>query len=222
MFDPARSRSIPLDDVTLDGARRPFLADWLAAFGLASLPAASDAAASAASLDAASSAASGGASGGGAAPTPSRPSGGLLVLRAEQMLDAPAVHRPRLLQLLGLPLTPPAGSAVSADGPPSYMAMHAATLRSYNAQPMLNTTRAALDAFYAPHCRRLAQLLGWEPSVWQRSAPPTAEHFAEGAAVVYRRYGPHFPSSQRTVYRATSEAKRPRGPRRERMRRANG
>jgi hypothetical protein len=102
-----------------------------------------------------------------------------------------------------LPLAPPPGSAISPDGPPAYLALHAATLRSYGAQPMHNSTRAALDGFYAPHSRKLGELLGWEDanSVWQTSTPPTAEHYAQSAAVVYRRYGPHFPSSQRTAYR---------------------
>ena len=125
---------------------------------------------------------------------------GLLVVRAEQLLDAPAIHRPRVLAFLGLPAQLPAESSV-ARGPPSYLAMHAATLRSYSAEPMLNATRALLDDFYAPHNRRLAELLGWAPDrIWPRSAPPPAESFAQGAAIRYRRYGPHFPSNQPTRY----------------------
>ena len=34
-------------------------------------------------------------------------------------------------------------------------------LLRYDAEPMLNGTRAALDSFFAPHSRRLARLLGW-------------------------------------------------------------
>jgi hypothetical protein len=162
-------------------AHRPFLADWLRAFGQ---------------------------------------HGGLLVLRAEQMLDAPAVHRPRLLRFLGLATAPPPGSAIAKDGPPAYMVMHAATLRSYDARPMHNHTRMALDAFYRPHSRRLGEMLGWEDAAtfWRESRAPSPEHFSQSAGVLYRRYGPHFPASQRTRYHRhrhspAAASRRSRGPR---------
>ena len=126
---------------------------------------------------------------------------GLLVLRAEEMMDAPSIHRPRLLTFLGLSHQPPPGSDVS-DGPPNYAAMHAASLKSYSAKPMHNHTRQALDAFFAPHNRKLADLLGWEGArdLWRVSRPLPPEAWSQAASMSYRRYGPHFPDSQRTRY----------------------
>ena len=130
---------------------------------------------------------------------------GLLVIKAEQLLDDPAVHRPRVLSFFGLP-PPPAGSTVNA-GPPSYAAMHAATLRSYSAEPMLNRTRSALDAYYAPHNRRLAAMLGWDVAEgWPNSRPLEASAFARAATVRYRRYGPHASSNMRTKYDVAEQA----------------
>ena len=95
-------------------------------------------------------------------------------------MDAPSIHRPRLLTFLGLSHQPPPGSDVS-DGPPNYAAMHAASLKSYSAKPMHNHTRQALDAFFAPHNRKLADLLGWEGArdLWRvsRPLPPGPGHW---------------------------------------------
>jgi hypothetical protein len=110
---------------------------------------------------------------------------GLLVMRAEELLDSPTTARARVLAFVGLP-PPPAGSTVAS--PPSYTAMHSASLLSYDATPMRNETRAALDAFYAPHTRRLARLLGWGQTVWRDSARPSPESVRQGAAVRYQRY----------------------------------
>ena len=129
--------------------------------------------------------------------------GDLLVIKSEDLLDDPATHRARVLAFLGLP-PPPPGSSV-ASGPPSYAAMHAASLRSYGAQPMLNSTRAALDAFYTPHSTRLAAMLDWsERSGWPASKPLQPAAYALGAGIRYRRYGPHYPSNQPTQYNVTA------------------
>lgn len=126
-------------------------------------------------------------------------SSGLLAVKAEDLLDDPSRHRPRVLAFLGLPLPPP-GSGVGA-GPPSYAAMHAASLRSYSAAPMLNRTRAALDAYYAPHNRKLAAVLGWEDRKgWPASMPLDDSAYALGGVIRYQRYGPHKPSNVQTVY----------------------
>ena len=128
----------------------------------------------------------------------------LMVLKAEDFLDASAEHRTRLLDFLGLPPPPPAGSEVAA--PPSYAAMHAASLRSYGAVPMHDATRDALDGFYLIHNARLALLLGWRVDTWRSSSPLPNESFAQGASIVYRRYGPYPPTAQKTDYNASPNA----------------
>jgi len=127
----------------------------------------------------------------------------LLVLRAEDMLDAPRTHRPRLLSFLGLP---PVTESSVGDGPPSYATMHAASLQFYGAKPMLNTTRTMLEAFYAPHTHRLAVLLSWDVDTWRASTRLTAAHHAQGATIRYRRYGPYYPDNQATRYLIRSSA----------------
>ena len=113
---------------------------------------------------------------------------GLLVLRAEALLDSPGEERLRVLSFLGLPPSPPPGSAIAT--PPSYAVMHAASLRSYDAEPMHDRTRLLLDSFYAPHTRRLLQLLGWPSDTWRASAAwPSGENASRN--VRYQRYGPY-------------------------------
>jgi hypothetical protein len=66
---------------------------------------------------------------------------------------------------------------------------------------MLNRTRAALDAYYAPHNRRLARSLSWrDVDVWRVSTPLGPAAYAQGSSIRYRRYGPYFPSNQPTSY----------------------
>jgi hypothetical protein len=141
----------------------------------------------------------------------------LLVLTAEELLNQPQTARPRLLSFLGLPaLSEGAGGGTKGSGgggrpsdatPPDYAAMHAASLRSYGAQPMRNDTRALLDGFYAPHTRRLARILGWDASrLWIESVRLTPQDYARAAGVKYSRYGPY--SSHPTEYGATDDPKR--------------
>ena len=121
---------------------------------------------------------------------------GLLVLRAEELLDSPTAMRPRVLDFVGLP-TPAAPESTIAT-PPKYAVMHAATLSSYGGVPMHNSTRRLLETFYAPHNRRLAQLLEWGDRVWTRSSVPSTQDWAEGKRIRYQRYGSY--ESKPTVY----------------------
>jgi len=144
----------------------------------------------------------------------------LLVLRAEELLDAPETARSRVLRFVGLPPHP---NASLLTPPPSatYAALHAASVRSYGGVPAHNRTRDALDAFYAPHNARLAALLGWPPSTWQASTPLAAAATEAGAhndahdgahdrapTILYKRYGPY--ESRATLYgeAAAAEASR--------------
>ena len=92
----------------------------------------------------------------------------LLVLRVEELLDAPAVTRTRVLNFLKLPShvagasDAAAAGAVEAPVALSYRALHAKSLREANAKAnLLNSTRALAEAFYRPHNERLGALLGW-------------------------------------------------------------
>lgn len=89
---------------------------------------------------------------------------GLLVLRVEDLLDDAAPARARLLDFLGL-----GGAAAGGLPPPegSYFSLHAASLRAASAgkaEPMRRETRERAEAFYEPHNKRLAALLG-EPAL---------------------------------------------------------
>ena len=99
---------------------------------------------------------------------------GLLVLKVEDLLDAPQPTRRKLLSFLGLPgASAPAAGAEALDRLPAtgYRALHAHSLRDARAQgPMRNDTRALAEAFYRPHNLALAALLGWpKASAWATS-----------------------------------------------------
>ena len=87
-----------------------------------------------------------------------------LAVRAEDLLDQPMRAQRRVLRFLGLPL-PAQGRVPAAE----YAETHAASLRGSRTAtaPMLNVTRYRLQAFYAPHNRRLAALLGDQRFLWR-------------------------------------------------------
>ena len=84
---------------------------------------------------------------------------GLLVIKVDDLLDRPDVARPKLARFLGLPPGAVSGTAAPSIG---YAALHAASLKSANAQPMLTQTRVLAEEFYRTDLERVARLF---PSV---------------------------------------------------------
>lgn len=87
-----------------------------------------------------------------------------LAVRAEDLFDEPQVAQRRVLRFLGLPAL--ASSRVPAT---EYAAAHQASLKEarFTPRPMRNATRRRLEAFYAPHNARLAQVLGDPRFLWR-------------------------------------------------------
>jgi len=93
---------------------------------------------------------------------------GLLVLRVEDLLDAPRRARERIFRFVGLP--PSQEAFQTRDLSTSYSELHLASLNAtccggVRAPPeaMLTTTRMHLERFYAPHNTALARMLA-EPA----------------------------------------------------------
>jgi hypothetical protein len=114
----------------------------------------------------------------------------LHVTKVEDLLDAPAASRRRLLDFLGLPGAP--SSLAGSVGPMpalGYAALHAQTLRAAKAQPMNASTRELAENFYRPHNKAMCNLVGWSRAdCWQDSAIVSAADLA--AAPVASPPGP--------------------------------
>ena len=80
---------------------------------------------------------------------------GFLALRVDDLLDRPAPTRARLLRFLGLPTA----AADSLPAPSaSYAALHAASLKAGNAQPMRSDTRQLAERWFQKDLDRVGLL----------------------------------------------------------------
>lgn len=80
---------------------------------------------------------------------------GLLILKAEDLIERPTETRANVAAFIGLPL-----SAVSSAPLPSmsYKSLHAASLKAASAQPMNAETRTLAEDFFRTDLERLARL----------------------------------------------------------------
>ena len=104
------------------------------------------------------------------------------MLRVEDLIDKPVDARAKLLQFLDLPAAPASLASTLPLPGTSYASLHATSLRSAKAQPMLNSTRAAAESFYAPYNAALGELLGWpKEATWLHSTVVDAKGIASAA-----------------------------------------
>jgi len=107
---------------------------------------------------------------------------GLLVMRTEDLLDHPDTSRARLATFLGLPPTSVAGLTAPTTG---YAALHAASLKAANAQPMNAETRALGERFFRADLDRLAKLI--PSAAWQGSTVVNAAEIAGAVTAHFRK-----------------------------------